>query len=32
MIRKKQSYSKEFKTEAVKTVLKNQLSISKGTS
>jgi transposase len=30
MTRKKQSYSKEFKAEAVRTVLENQLSISEG--
>ncbi|HAP0140716.1 TPA: transposase [Escherichia coli] len=32
MTRKKQSYSKEFKAEAVRTVLENQLSISEGAS
>lgn len=32
MTRKNQSYSKEFKAEAVKTVLENQLSISEGAS
>lgn len=30
MTRKNQSYSKEFKAEAIKTVLKQRLSISKG--
>lgn len=30
MTRKNQSYSKEFKVEAVRTVLENQLSISEG--
>ncbi|EAP0829527.1 IS3 family transposase [Salmonella enterica] len=32
MTRKNQSYSKEFKAEAVRTVLENQLSISEGAS
>ncbi|OSK15984.1 OrfA [Escherichia coli M056] len=32
MTRKPQSYSKEFKAEAVRTVLENQLSISEGAS
>lgn len=32
MTRKTQSYSKEFKAEAVRTVLENQLSISEGAS
>ncbi|EGJ98719.1 hypothetical protein SF293071_0349 [Shigella flexneri 2930-71] len=32
MSRKTQRYSKEFKAEAVRTVLENQLSISEGAS
>ncbi len=32
MSRKNQRYSKEFKAEAVRTVLENQLSISEGAS
>lgn len=32
MTRKNQSYSKEFKAEAVRTVFENQLSISEGAS
>lgn len=32
MTRKNQSYSKEFKAEAVRTILENQLSISEGAS
>ncbi len=32
MSRKAQRYSKEFKAEAVRTVLENQLSISEGAS
>ncbi|MFW2143013.1 transposase, partial [Escherichia coli] len=32
MSRKTQHYSKEFKAEAVRTVLENQLSISEGAS